>query len=157
MAQSDKYHDKNLQSSYSMIDGQGKPDINDPVREEGNLTIIPYATRAELSSLLNETEIVISRSGYTTLMDLSKTGHKAILCPTPGQYEQIYLADRLNNLGQCVYTRQENLNLPKALVDVRHVKPIGYGAYNVIEDHLHRLMHLTKQNPEMQMVEVPNR
>lgn len=146
----------------SAIDGKyaivrGKPDINEPVKEEGNLTIIPYATRAELSSLLNETEIVISRSGYTTLMDLSKTGHKAILCPTPGQYEQVYLADRLNNLGQCVYTRQENLNLPKALADVRHVKPIGYGAYNVIEDHLLRLMHLTKQNPEMQMVEVPNR
>ena len=146
----------------STMDGKfaivrGKPDITDPVKEEGNLTIIPYATRAELSSLLNETEVVISRSGYTTLMDLSKTGHKAILCPTPGQYEQVYLADRLNNLGQCVYTRQENLNLPKALADVRHVKPIGYGAYNVIEDHLHRLMHLTKQNPEMQMVEVPNR
>ena len=146
----------------STMDGKfaivrGKPDITDPVKEEGNLTIIPYATRAELSSLLNETEVVISRSGYTTLMDLSKTGHKAILCPTPGQYEQVYLADRLNNLGQCVYTRQENLNLPKALADVRLVKPIGYGAYNVIEDHLHRLMHLTKQNPEMQMVEVPNR
>jgi UDP:flavonoid glycosyltransferase YjiC (YdhE family) len=146
----------------SALDGRfaivrGKPDIEEPVKEAGNLTIFPYASRAELSALLNETEIVISRSGYTTLMDLSKTGHKAILCPTPGQYEQVFLADRLKNLGQCVYTRQENLDLEEALQAVQQVRPIGYGAYNVVEDHLDRLLHLTRYDQEMQLAEVPNR
>jgi UDP-N-acetylglucosamine transferase subunit ALG13 len=135
----------------------GKPDDNHPVREEGNLTIFQYRTRAELSELLNETEIVIARSGYTTLMDLAKTGHKAILCPTPGQYEQIYLADRLNNLGQCVYRRQENLDLQKALMEVREVRPIGYGTYHVVEDHLDRLLHLASAKSQTQLAEVQNR
>ena len=89
-------------------------------------------------------------------MDLAHTGHKAILCPTPGQYEQVFLADRLANLGQCVYTRQENLNLHQALEDVEKVKPIGYGAYNVVEDHLERLMHLNSSNAQPEMVEVRN-
>ncbi len=145
----------------SAIDGhfaivRGKPDAEEQVKTTGNLTIYPYLTRAQLSEILKETEVVISRSGYTTLMDLSMTGHKAILCPTPGQYEQIFLADRLNNLGQCVYRRQENLDLRQALEDVRLIKPIGYGAYNVIEDHLERLQHLTGSNTEAMVIGVPN-
>jgi UDP:flavonoid glycosyltransferase YjiC (YdhE family) len=136
---------------------RGKPDAHEQIVKEGNLTIYSYLKRAELSAILAETEIVISRSGYTTLMDLAHTGHKAILCPTPGQYEQIFLADRLANLGQCVYSRQENLDLIQALEDVKQVKPIGYGAYNVVEDHLERLMHLTSSNTQPQMADVSNR
>ena len=101
-----------LPGHYAIV--RGKPDENITTTIQGNLTIIPYLSRADLSSLLSETQIVIARSGYTTLMDLAKTGHKAILCPTPGQYEQIYLADRLANMHQCVYERQENLNLAEA-------------------------------------------
>lgn len=143
-----------LNGNFAIV--RGKPDIDEPVRDEGNLTIFPYLTRAELSTLLNETEVVIARSGYTTLMDLSRTGHKAILCPTPGQYEQIYLADRLNNLGQCVYKRQENLNLEKALEEVAQVRPIGYGTYNVVEDHLDRLIDLAKSKIQSQLAGVMN-
>lgn len=124
----------------SALDGKyaivcGKPGTDEVIREEKNLTIIPYLSRAQLSLLLDQTPVVISRSGYTTLMDLARTGHKAILCPTPGQYEQIYLADRLAAMGQCVYKRQENLNLQKALSEVIEVKPIRHDG-NVIEESL---------------------
>ena len=102
-----------LKGKYAVV--CGRPGTGEDVRIEKNLTIIPYMTRSQLSGLLDQTEVVISRSGYTTLMDLSRTGHKAILCPTPGQYEQIYLADRLATLGQCIYKRQENINLASAL------------------------------------------
>ena len=140
-----------LEGQYAIV--RGKPDAEDQIVIKDNLTIFPYMTRAELSALLQETEIVISRSGYTTLMDLAMTGHKAILCPTPGQYEQMFLADRLNHLGQCVYIRQENLELAKALERVADVKPIGYGAYHVVEDHLERLYHLTGIRQEEQVPE----
>jgi UDP-N-acetylglucosamine transferase subunit ALG13 len=136
----------------SALDGQyavvrGRPDVDEPVKEEGNLVIYPFLSRAELSSLLNETEIIISRSGYTTLMDLANTRHKAILCPTPGQYEQIYLADRLDHLGQCVYVRQDHLDLEKALQDVRHKSAIGADTSNGEHDYVQRLMHLCKAHP----------
>lgn len=42
--------------------------------------------------LLYQSEQLVSRCGYSTLMDLYYTQHKAILVPTPGQHEQLYLA-----------------------------------------------------------------
>ena len=130
-----------LKGKFAIV--RGKPDSEEPVRTESNLTIFPYMGRSELSQLLQETKVVIARSGYTTLMDLAKTGHRAILCPTPGQYEQIYLADRLANLGQCVYVRQENLQLDQALIDVEKTKPIGNDTLatgNTYIGHLKRLV-----------------
>lgn len=129
-----------LKGRYAIV--CGRPDTDDTIREEKNLTIIPYMTRSQLSGLLNKTGIVIARSGYTTLMDLSKTGHKAILCPTPGQYEQIYLADRLATLGQCIYRRQENINLASALTEVTKIKSIGQGSPHMEDDFIARLFHL---------------
>lgn len=47
-----------------------------------------------LSQLIAESETVICRSGYSTLMDLHLLGKgKLIVIPTPGQTEQEYLAD----------------------------------------------------------------
>lgn len=131
-----------LEGNYAVV--SGKPGEEEKFRIEKNLTIFPYLSRAEISQLLSKTEIVIARSGYTTLMDLAHTGHKAILCPTPGQYEQIYLADRLATLGQCVYKRQENLNLGKALEEVRTIASIGNGSSSINEDFQGRLIHLSK-------------
>ncbi len=131
----------------SALDGKyavvcGKPGEDEKVRKENNLMIYQYMSRVELSDLLGQTEIVISRGGYTTLMDIAKSGHKAIICPTPGQYEQIYLADRLASLGQCIYDRQENLNLSKALQEIEKIKPIGQRSEPHQEDLFERLNHL---------------
>ena len=57
----------------------------------GDYFIAP--TTRELQMLLNTSEKVISRSGYTTIMELSALNKKAILIPTNGQYEQQYLAN----------------------------------------------------------------
>jgi len=40
---------------------------------------------------MNRTNLVISRSGYSTLMDVGVLGIKALFIPTPGQIEQEYL------------------------------------------------------------------
>lgn len=144
-----------LKGTYAIV--RGKPDIEEAVRTEGNLTIFPYRSRAELSDLLAETEIVIARSGYTTLMDLATTGHKAILCPTPGQYEQIFLADRLASQGQCVYVRQESLDLSKALDEVEHIVPVGHGSQHIEEDYTKRLHHLLQIHHTEQPVPVETR
>ncbi len=42
-------------------------------------------------AILNS-ETIISRSGYSTIMDNAVLGKKLILIPTPGQAEQVYLA-----------------------------------------------------------------
>jgi predicted glycosyltransferase len=52
-------------------------------------------TSSELEKAMNESRLILSRSGYTTIMDLHKLNKKCFFIPTPGQYEQLYLAKKL--------------------------------------------------------------
>jgi hypothetical protein len=57
--------------------------------------IFDHLDGALLSDLMQSAEWVIARSGYSTIMDLVSLEQKAILIPTPGQTEQMYLAQHL--------------------------------------------------------------
>ncbi|MEZ4922633.1 MAG: glycosyltransferase [Crocinitomicaceae bacterium] len=46
----------------------------------------------ELNQLINQSKTIISRAGYTTIMEMITLEKKAILIPTKGQFEQEYLA-----------------------------------------------------------------
>jgi UDP-N-acetylglucosamine:LPS N-acetylglucosamine transferase len=59
-----------------------------------------------LKTLL-KSDTVISRSGYTTLMDIIETGNKAIFIPTKGQKEQVYLAKHLRNRDRWYFCSEE--------------------------------------------------
>ncbi|MEF8880187.1 MAG: glycosyltransferase family protein, partial [Candidatus Thermoplasmatota archaeon] len=56
-------------------------------------SFLPSDKREEI---LNRSKMVISRSGYSTIMDLSSLGNKGLMVPTPGQVEQEYLAEYHN-------------------------------------------------------------
>lgn len=57
-----------------------------------HIRYIPLAGGEALQVLLEAAEMVVCRSGYSTLMDLALLCKKAVLIPTPGQTEQEYLA-----------------------------------------------------------------
>lgn len=80
-----------------------------------NLTSFNHLTAPELNRLVCKAKLVISRSGYTTVMDLLKTKKKSILVPTPGQAEQEYLAMHLEKENLACSFTQENFNLQTAL------------------------------------------
>lgn len=52
---------------------------------------------SKLNTLLNTSQIVISRTGYTSVIDLDALDKKSILIPTPGQTEQEYLGEHLQS------------------------------------------------------------
>ncbi|MFG6687214.1 glycosyltransferase [Mariniflexile sp. HNIBRBA6329] len=87
----------------------------------GNITIYNFMTSSLLEKTINESALVISRSGYTTVMDLAKLGKKAFFIPTPGQFEQEYLATRLTELNLVPSCSQETFTLEK-LKDVNDFK-----------------------------------
>ncbi len=59
-----------------------------------NLIVIDMPTAENLSRLIQNSNTIICRSGYSTLMDLHHLKQQSvILIPTPGQFEQSYLAD----------------------------------------------------------------
>lgn len=61
-----------------------------------NVTIISDWRQADVE--IASAETIVSRNGYSTLMDLQFLNKKAVLIPTPGQLEQEYLAELHNKL-----------------------------------------------------------
>lgn len=76
-----------------------------------NITIVNFMLSEELENALNESSVVVSRSGYTTILDLASLEKKVFFVPTPGQYEQNYLAKRLKSFGLVPSCKQENFSL----------------------------------------------
>ncbi len=60
-----------------------------------NIEVHDLLAGIKLNKLMNASSHIICRSGYTSIMDLIKLEKPATLIPTPGQYEQEYLAKRL--------------------------------------------------------------
>ncbi|WP_396602930.1 glycosyltransferase [Algibacter sp. R77976] len=79
----------------------------------GNMTIYNFMTSNLLEKTINESALILSRSGYTTVMDLAKLNKKAFFIPTPGQFEQEYLAKRLTEMHLVPSCKQKDFNLSK--------------------------------------------
>ncbi len=76
-----------------------------------NITYYNFMTTNELEKTFNESQIVLCRSGYTTIMDLAKLQKKAFFIPTPGQFEQEYLAKKFKKEGLIPFAKQDNFRI----------------------------------------------
>lgn len=74
-----------------------------------------HVSAQHLSELASSSQFVISRSGYTTIMDMLKLKKKMIVVPTPGQTEQEYLATHLSKHNMAVAASQHNFSLEKTI------------------------------------------
>lgn len=88
------------------------------------IKIFNHLPSSEFNLALEQSEIIISRSGYTTIMDLVKLTKHAILVPTPGQSEQEYLAQFLMEKKFFYSTTQENFCLKESLENYRLFKTV---------------------------------
>jgi predicted glycosyltransferase len=79
--------------------------------QNDNLQIVNHLPSSELNIAIQQSELVISRSGYTTVMDLVKLQHKAIMVATPGQTEQEYLSKHLTEQKLFYSTDQDSFLL----------------------------------------------
>ena len=73
-----------------------------------NMTLVNFLTTSELEKAIQQSEQIVCRSGYTSIMDLAVLQKKAFLIPTPGQYEQEYLAEHLQKNHVLPFAKQEN-------------------------------------------------
>ena len=62
-----------------------------------HIKVIDLANSSEVENALNSSRILITRSGYSTLMDINELDLKTIFIPTPGQTEQEYLAEKMKS------------------------------------------------------------
>jgi predicted glycosyltransferase len=86
---------------------KGKVEKEQKKEQVGNVTFYNFMQSEELERTLNESEIVLCRSGYTTVMDLCKLEKKAFFIPTPGQFEQEYLAKKYKREGLVPFSKQD--------------------------------------------------
>ncbi|MEZ0006121.1 uncharacterized protein (TIGR00661 family) [Flavobacterium sp. 28YEA47A] len=94
---------------------KGKIEPEQKIEQAGNVTYYNFMNTEQLENTFNESEIVLCRSGYTTIMDLAQLGKKAFFIPTPGQYEQEYLAKKLKKEGLVPFAKQEDFKIENLL------------------------------------------
>lgn len=89
-----------------------------------NILFYNFMQSIALEKAINESELILCRSGYTTIMDLAKLEKKAFFIPTPGQFEQEYLAEKFQNEGLIPFSTQEDFTLEK-LEEVQNYKGLS--------------------------------
>jgi predicted glycosyltransferase len=90
---------------------RGKVAEQQQIEQVNQITFYNYMQREELEQAFNESEMVLSRSGYTTIMDVSVLQKKAFFIPTPGQYEQEYLAGYYKELKIANSSTQDDFKI----------------------------------------------
>lgn len=76
-----------------------------------NIQLKNYLLSEELEKSINSSKLVLARSGYSTIMDLAVLGKKAFFIPTPGQYEQEYLAHQFSKKKIAPFVKQDNFKI----------------------------------------------
>jgi UDP-N-acetylglucosamine transferase subunit ALG13 len=97
---------------------RGLPAASPMLKNMGRIRFENHLDANALSDLLSSAKAVICRSGYSSVMDLLKLKKRALLIPTPGQTEQVYLAKHLNEQHWFVVQEQEQLDLEKGIAAV---------------------------------------
>ncbi|NJN35038.1 MAG: UDP-N-acetylglucosamine--N-acetylmuramyl-(pentapeptide) pyrophosphoryl-undecaprenol N-acetylglucosamine transferase [Saprospiraceae bacterium] len=109
-----------------------------PPIDAGKLTVFDFLTADTLFELIMSSEVVVCRSGYSSVMDLAALGKRAILIPTPGQTEQEYLAQKLHRAGIFLCQKQSDLDLFEAFEQLKNYS--GFGKMQPTNERLSELI-----------------
>lgn len=117
---------------------RGLPDENNKIFISSNVEVYNHMTSSELNDAICKSELIICRSGYSTMMDLARLGKNCIVIPTPGQSEQEYLADYLSEKKFAMKINQKNFSLLSAIEDAKKFTFIKYKEqnHNLLDDAL---------------------
>ncbi|HLN20227.1 MAG TPA: glycosyltransferase [Bacteroidales bacterium] len=89
---------------------EGRPEAEPQETVSGNIVTVGHLNTADFQTLLKTSNLIISRSGYTTIMDLAAIGRTGLLIPTPGQTEQEYLAEYMAERKWFSFIRQNEID-----------------------------------------------
>jgi uncharacterized protein (TIGR00661 family) len=127
---------------------RGLPGETAPLLIQENVAVFNHLSAAQLQEKIQEAGMVVSRCGYSTVMDLCTLQKRSILVPTPGQTEQIYLAKHLmkKNIAFCVEQHKFRLkNVLQAASQFRYV-PYNLAGDENLENVVRRLVDSLSAN-----------
>ena len=100
---------------YKTLVVRGIPEKTQHMKLSEWISVVSSLDSEALNRAMLASDIIISRPGYSTIMDLDVLGKRAIFIPTPGQTEQEYLAAELKRRGKFYTQHQEHFSLIDAL------------------------------------------
>lgn len=103
-----------------------------------NITVVDYMLTEELEKAINQSETIVVRSGYSSVMDMAVLEKKVLYIPTPGQTEQEYLAKYLEaqNLGKSCAQKSFSI---KNIEQTKKLDPISVrSSSQKLRNHLER-------------------
>ena len=103
-----------------------------------NATIFNYLGTSQLNKEFNHASFIICRSGYSSVMDVHAIGARAIFIPTPGQTEQEYLADYLQEQHFAISCPQAHFSLPDMIEKAEkfEYRQIAQNGNGLLEDRI---------------------
>lgn len=108
---------------------KGTPEEGTGISTQNNIFYAGHLGDDDFVKAINTSKFLITRSGYSTIMDLVSLGVRGLIVPTPGQTEQEYLAEYLSGKGifnSCKQSDLENIDISVAqLIKVNSNFPIN--------------------------------
>lgn len=113
----------------------GKPAAGPKSWIEGNVLFHNHLPSDEFLDTVRRSRWVVSRGGYSTVMDMAVLQSKNIFVPTPGQYEQHILASNLQRAGfaACITEGALSVETMKEALQ-SNVQPLPYPKNSFLED-----------------------
>ncbi len=107
--------EKALLAAFEKIPGEhllvrGLPGSSEIPFSPKNVTVYNHLDTVAFSKAIQNAESVVSRPGYSTVMDMIYLGADCIFVPTPGQTEQVYLGKALRDSGKASYLQQTEIS-----------------------------------------------
>jgi uncharacterized protein (TIGR00661 family) len=109
-----------LQTGLTAVVVRGLPESDEMQTVNEHIHLYAHLDTPHLQKLIQQSFLVVCRSGYSSIMDLVTLGKRAILIPTPGQTEQEYLSAWLMQKKIFFSQDQDVFNLLYALEMVRN-------------------------------------
>jgi len=106
-----------------MVRGTEEQNPIDLIDMSNQMEIMDLVDSRMMMQILEQSAIVICRSGYSSIMDLDRMQKRAVMIPTSGHPEQEYLAQWLSKENQYFILKESNLSvssLEKALNSLRN-------------------------------------
>jgi len=106
---------------------EGKPGNRGQIARNENIIFYSHLPAYRMKGIITSSDSIITRAGYTTLMELVSLNCTALIIPTPGQTEQEYLAEYLSEKGWFYTLSQDEI---KAGMSIRKEKAFWHGELN---------------------------
>lgn len=123
---------------------RGLPQQEEGEIRDGNIILLNHASSPEVQWIISKADIIISRSGYSTIMDLMRLGKKRVIfVPTPGQTEQEYLAVEMNRRKIAIAQAQNDFDLSEAIRKLKDYHGFDESEHpiNLLDEAIQALLH----------------